>query len=193
MTTIRHRRIGLCILFSILTFGIYYYYWYYLQIKNVRTVTKDDRKCTAEMLCLIFVPFYSIYWWYTRGKDVEARLPALGYTPKGTGFVYLLLNFVGLNIISMALMQNDFNQLPAELPQAGAQPAQAAHPQQPAQNPYAQQPARAPYQQQPGQNPYAQQPARNPYQQGQNPYAQQPARNPYQQQAPAQQPGDKQA
>ena len=65
------------------------------------------------MLCLIFVPFYSLYWWYTRGEKVRQGFAEHDYNATGGG-VYLVLAILGLSIVSMAIMQSNFNSLKAE-------------------------------------------------------------------------------
>lgn len=109
---INKRNIGMCIVLSIVTLGIYYIYWEYLMVKNVRCLKNDDSTCVIEMLCLILVPFYSLYWWFTRGTFVKDEFTNHGYPVTGSGIVYLLLGIFGLFIVSMAIMQNDFNSLP---------------------------------------------------------------------------------
>ena len=114
MIQINKRSIGICILLSIITCGIYGIYWMYLLVKNTRSIQKNTDKCTGEMLCLIFVPFYSLYWWYTRGEKVRQGFAEHDYNATGGGVVYLVLAIFGLSIVSMAIMQSDFNSLKAE-------------------------------------------------------------------------------
>lgn len=109
MQAINKREIGNCILLSILTFGIYAIYWKYLLVKNTRTIQKDESSCTGEMLCLLFVPLYSTYWWFTRGKIVREKFTEHGYSVVGNENAYLTLGIFGQSIISMVIMQNDFN------------------------------------------------------------------------------------
>ena len=99
---------------SIITFGIYGIYWLYLLVKNTRSIQKNTTSCTGEMLCLIFVPFYSLYWWYTRGENVKQEFSQHNYASTGNGIVYLILAIFGLSIVSMAIMQCDFNSLKPE-------------------------------------------------------------------------------
>ena len=66
------------------------------------------------MLCLIFVPFYSLYWWYTRGEKVKQEFSQHNYALTGNGTIYLILAIFGLSIVSMAIMQSDFNSLKSE-------------------------------------------------------------------------------
>jgi hypothetical protein len=114
MSQINKRSIGVCILLSIITLGIYGIYWLYLLVKNTRSIQKNTTSCTGEMLCLIFVPFYSLYWWYTRGEKVKQEFSQHNYASKGNGIVYLILAIFGLSIVSMAIMQSDFNSLKSE-------------------------------------------------------------------------------
>ena len=118
MIPVNKRKIGVCILLSILTFGLYQIYWGYLLVKNTRAIQKDESSCTGEMLCLLFVPFYSYYWWFTRGKIVKDKFAEQGYSAIGNEIAYLILGIFGLTIVSMAIMQNDFNSLKTEFTQS---------------------------------------------------------------------------
>ena len=111
MIPINKRKIGVCILLSFVTFGIYQIYWEYLLVKNTRAIRKDESSCTREMLCLVFVPFYSLFWWFTRGKVVKEKFSEHGCSATGNEIAYLILGIFGLAIVSMAIMQNDFNAL----------------------------------------------------------------------------------
>lgn len=114
MIQINKRSIVVCILLSIITFGIYGIYWLYLLVKNTRSIQKNTTSCTGEMLCLIFVPFYSLYWWYTRGEKVKQEFSQHNYASTGNGIVYLIFAIFGFSIVSMAIMQSDFNSLKSE-------------------------------------------------------------------------------
>lgn len=111
MIPINKRNVGICILLSIVTFGIYLIFWEYLLVKNTKAIKKDTSNCAAEVLCLIFVPYYFLFWWFTRGKLVKEQFAKHGYSATGNEIVYLILGIFGLPIVSMAIMQNDFNSL----------------------------------------------------------------------------------
>lgn len=102
-------------MFSFLSCGIYLIYWEYLLVKNVRALKNDTSGCAGEMACLMFVPFYSLYWWYTRGKSVKDEFSAKGIPCTGSEIAYLLLWIFGLGLVAVAIMQNDFNSLPAHI------------------------------------------------------------------------------
>lgn len=115
MIQIYKRSIGKCILLSFVTCGIYLIYWEYLLVKNVKALKNDTSGCAGEMACLMFVPFYSYYWWFTRGKTVKEEFSARGISATGSEVAYLLLWIFGLGLVAVAIMQNDFNSLPAHI------------------------------------------------------------------------------
>ena len=108
-----HVNVELFCLFTCLTLGIFGIYWIYLLVKNTRLVQGREGSCAGEVLCLLFVPFYSNYWWYTRGQAVKAILEGESYRPAGNGLVYLALSLLGWSPVNLAVMQSDFNLLPA--------------------------------------------------------------------------------
>ena len=108
------RSIGLCMFLSEITFGIYGIYWMYLLIKNIHYIQKNTTSCTREMLCLIFVPFYHIYWWYTEGAKVKQYFNQHSYDSTNNEFIYSIFAIFGLSIVSMAIMQSNFNTLKFE-------------------------------------------------------------------------------
>ena len=117
MKKVNKRNVALAIFLSIITLGIYQIYWYHLLIKNVRTLKNDYSGTTGELLCLLFIPFYNIYWWYTRGSFVTSMLKTQSSPSSvvsGSRLLYLLLSIFGLDIVCLAVMQSDFNKAPYE-------------------------------------------------------------------------------
>ena len=114
MIPVNKRKIVVCILLSIVTLGIYQIYWQYLLVKNTRAIQEDNSSCIGEMLCLMFVPFYSLLWWFTRGKIIRLKFAKQGRPAIGSEIAYLILSIFGFTIISMAIMQTDFNSLRSE-------------------------------------------------------------------------------
>ena len=115
MIPINKRKIGICILLSIVTLGVYRIYWQYLLVKNVHAVRKDESGCAGEMLCLLFIPFYRLYWWYVRGKSARDAFAEYGHEAVSHELIYLILCLFGLDLVVMALLQNDFNTLPFQI------------------------------------------------------------------------------
>ncbi|MBE6538670.1 MAG: DUF4234 domain-containing protein [Ruminococcaceae bacterium] len=113
MVTISKKRISVSMLLSIVTFGIYTLYWQYLLVYNTQSIKYDEKNCIDKMACFVFVPFYSLYWWYTRGELIKKEFIAHNYSYWSSGILYVILSILGLNIIAMAFMQSDFNSLPS--------------------------------------------------------------------------------
>ncbi len=113
---VNQRSIGMAIFMSIITLGIYGIYWYYLLVQNVRVITGSQKGCGGEVACIMFVPFYSLYWWYTRGETVKNEFTKRRYNVSISGAIALVLSLFGLGIIAMAIMQNDFNSLSKATP-----------------------------------------------------------------------------
>lgn len=108
---IRQKILSLSVILSIVTLGIYLIYWDYHLIKNTRAIKNQETGGAAELLLRIFIPFYSWYWWFTRGKSIKKELQERGYHTVGNSVAYLILAIFGLVIIPSALMQLDFNTL----------------------------------------------------------------------------------
>jgi hypothetical protein len=105
----KDRSIGLAILFSIITFGIYGLYWLYELNEGLAELT-DDMDHTSGGLVVLFsiITFgiYGIYWCYKAGKKVDY----MKGTPNGdSSIIYLLLSIFGVSIIAYALIQDNIN------------------------------------------------------------------------------------
>lgn len=110
--SVNKKGIVVSVILSIITLGLYQIYWECLLVKNTREVRKGKLSFLGEVLCLILIPCYSWYWWFTRGKSVKEEFSKHGYPANGNGITYLVLGILGFDIISAAIMQNDFNKLP---------------------------------------------------------------------------------
>ncbi len=113
LVEISEQSIGVSIFLSVITLGLYGIYWQYRLVKNTRSITRNENSCVGEMLCLIFLPFYSLYWWFTRGEVVKKEFAKRNHDPSCSGGVLLVCSILGLSIVSCAIVQNDFNSLPA--------------------------------------------------------------------------------
>ena len=103
------KSIGLCVLFSLLTFGIYWLVWKYKLIKKIKLLNNDNSSSVGEFLLCTFVPFYIFYWYYTRATKIEIGARAYGIRISNNNIIYLVLSIFGLSIVCDALIQNDLN------------------------------------------------------------------------------------
>jgi hypothetical protein len=103
------KSIGLCILFSFITFGIYGLYWLYTLCKNIKLLNGEPPSCGGEFCLNIFVPIYGYYWIYTRSKKLSGAAWRRGIPTSDNSTLYLVLAILGLSLVSYALIQNDLN------------------------------------------------------------------------------------
>ncbi|KPG69973.1 DUF4234 domain-containing protein [Enterococcus sp.] len=102
------------ILLTIVTCGIYYFYWFYQTTKELTEYSEDYRLSPGLSIVLTIVTcgFYQIYWWY-RIADIfisaqqKAKYPRLN----DNKILFVVLTLFGLDIINMAILQSDMNQL----------------------------------------------------------------------------------
>ena len=109
VSSIMERSIGLSILLSFVTCGIYAYYWLYKLNEEVNELS-DDREATNGVLVIVFsiltCGIYTIYWFYKMGQ----RCNIIANDPNGgREILYLILPFIGLGIVSFCLIQDTIN------------------------------------------------------------------------------------
>ncbi len=101
----KERNVVLAIIFSIITGGIYWLYWFVCltndsnKLSNIKTASGGKALLFTILTCGI----YGIYWYYMMGKKIEA------YDNSSGSVVHLLLGLFGLGIISNAIAQSTIN------------------------------------------------------------------------------------
>ena len=60
-----------CILLSCLTLGLYQLGWAHRLCRKIRLANGEEPRCAKEYLCLVLVPFYVLYWMYSRGTKIS--------------------------------------------------------------------------------------------------------------------------
>lgn len=105
------KSIVVCIILSIVTCGIYALYWMTC-INNIACRLNPKEWNTDGFLVVLFsiitCGIYTIFWNYKMGR----ALMVISRTDRSV--LYVLLSLFGLAIVSMAIMQDDLNQM--ELP-----------------------------------------------------------------------------
>lgn len=207
---IKQRNIALCIVFSIITFGIYALYWFVCLTNDANQESGQTDATSGGMSLLLTIVTCNIYGWfwaYKMGEKVDIIKNKNGVPSSNSGILYVLLQVFGLGIIAYALMQDTANKYAEAIPQMNTGYGQQGYNQNTYnQNAYGQQGydqnaynQNAYGQQQYNQNTYGQQPYgqqgydQNAYNQqayGQQPYSQQGYdQNAYNQQGYGQQAG----
>ena len=105
---IKERNIALCIIFSIITCGIYYLYWMAVETNEMNELlgdTNDTSGAMAVVLSIVTCGIYKFYWEYKMGEKVD-RLKGV---QSNTGLVYLIICLIGWDIVDMCLIQDTIN------------------------------------------------------------------------------------
>lgn len=103
---VKRRNVVLCILFSILTVGIYGIYWYICLTNDTNKLSKYKTAGGFAALCftVLTLGIYGFYWFYMLGKkagDIDKD--------SSNGVLYLILSFIGLGFIAFILAQGTLN------------------------------------------------------------------------------------
>jgi hypothetical protein len=106
---VENRNIATAIILSLITCGIYGIYWLYTIVRDVDIITGNEDETTIQFILCAFVPFYSLYWLYTRDKRLADAGARYGVAVSDNAILFLILALCELDIISWALLQNDIN------------------------------------------------------------------------------------
>ncbi len=111
---ITERSIGMCILLSIVTCGIYGLYWYFCIVNDLNTASQQqDDKGPGMILLLSIVTcgIYSWIWLYKAGEKVNAIKQFNGEPASDSSVTYILLAIFGLGIVDYCLIQTELNKV----------------------------------------------------------------------------------
>ena len=106
--TIQARSIPLYIILTIITCGLFGIYWLIVMADDMNALANDGDTTSGAMvflLTLITCGIYGWYWVYKQGQRVDT----LNGQQANTGIIYIVLNVVGLSIVTYALIQNELN------------------------------------------------------------------------------------
>ena len=104
---IKERNIVLCIIFSIITCGIYGIYWLVNMVDDLNELSghpEDTSGIVVFLLSLITCNIYSWYWLYNAGKK-SGEIDGV----RDDSVLYLILAIFGLSIVDYCLIQDKIN------------------------------------------------------------------------------------
>lgn len=111
---IQSKSIGLCIFLSIITCGIYGWYWLYTLTEDVNAISGDVTATSGGMVILFSIitcNIYQWYWLYKQGERIDNIKASRGMPSSNSGILYIILAIFGLSIVSWAIMQSEINKL----------------------------------------------------------------------------------
>lgn len=111
---LKERNIALCIIFCIITCGIYGLYWLVCLTDDVAEVSGEyvTSGVLALVLTMVTCGLYGLYWAYTMGDKLDSAKQKRGIPASNGGILYLIV-FMFAGIIAYALIQNEINKLVA--------------------------------------------------------------------------------
>jgi hypothetical protein len=107
------KSIGLCIVLSIVTCGIYYIIWLASMCKKIKLMNNEEPSVAGEVILCLIIPFYSLFWLYSRSKKLASAAANCGVALEDRAVINLVLAIFGLAIVSFALIQSDLNKAAA--------------------------------------------------------------------------------
>jgi len=108
-----NRNIGLCIVFSVITCGIYAIYWFYKLTEDTNNLSGDNKTSPgmAVLFSLITCGIYTLYWSYKMGKQIAIAEANHGMPSNDESILYLILSVFGLSIVVYAILQSNINKM----------------------------------------------------------------------------------
>ncbi|OON93434.1 MAG: hypothetical protein ATN33_00450 [Epulopiscium sp. Nele67-Bin001] len=102
------KNIGMCLLLTVLTCGLYIFYWMY-SISEEALLAPNNEWHTSGFMVLVFDMFtcglYGIYWCYKMSKIFSSG------NSDTKPLILLLLWLCGFGWVSLCVIQDDINQL----------------------------------------------------------------------------------
>lgn len=108
----RERNVALSIVFTILTCGIYGWYWMVVLNDDMLDALNEDGTSGGLVLVLSLVTcgIYGLYWMYQTGRRVDRLNARYGRHTDNSGLLYLIIGILGLSIVVYGVAQNELNQ-----------------------------------------------------------------------------------
>lgn len=115
MNDSRERSPIIVILLSLVTCGLYTFYWIYKMSEELQNESgKEDSISPGIELLLVIVTcgIYLFFWYYKYAKMIlEIQVSRNISTPDDNAILYIILIIFGLSPIAMAIMQSSANKL----------------------------------------------------------------------------------
>lgn len=108
----KKRDIGISILLTVVTCGIYGIFWFINLINDICDLKGVARTGGRDIiLSILTCGIYSWFVLYRMGADIDELKYRRGYKTGSNHIVYLIFGILGLGIVSVALAQHSVNEL----------------------------------------------------------------------------------
>ena len=103
------RNVGSCIILTIMTGGIFGIIWLVKICKDLGRLHGDENPVGSEVLLYLFVPFYSVYWGYAKGKQMYEDSKKRGGNLTDRKYIYLFMNLIFMQLFTLGFIQTQLN------------------------------------------------------------------------------------
>lgn len=110
--SIVNRSVGMCILLSIVTCGIYGAYWFICLTNDSNSLSDQNKTASGGMAFLLSIltcGIYLFYWNFQLGKKMHEAGTKYGVQISDNSVLYLLLSVFGLGFVNSIIAQSDLN------------------------------------------------------------------------------------
>lgn len=112
---VQKRSIGLYLVLSIVTCGIFGLYWFVVLADDLNYASghpEDTSGIMVLVLTMVTCGIYGLYWYYKAGSKVaEIQQRTTGHGDSNAGILYLILAIFGLGIINYCIIQSELNKV----------------------------------------------------------------------------------
>ena len=107
----RQRNVAVSIILTLVTCGIYGYYWLVCLTDDATEVTGTGERSgrMALVFSIVTCNIYLIYWSYKMGEKLDMARAQRNIPTGNLSIAYLLLTLFGLGIVTFALIQSELN------------------------------------------------------------------------------------
>lgn len=112
---VKEKSIGLCVVLSLVTCGIYGIYWLYTIAHDLNDLCESqNQEKGAEpglvvVLGIVTCGIYSLYYLWKAGKMVSSLTRSNGHHPSDDSIVLMVLSILQLSLVSYCILQSHIN------------------------------------------------------------------------------------
>lgn len=112
---VKEKSIGLCVVLSIVTCGIYGIYWLYTIASDLNSLCESqNQEKGAEpglvvILSIVTCGIYLLYYLWKAGKMVSSLTRSNGHHPSDDSIVLMVLSILQLSLVSYCILQSHIN------------------------------------------------------------------------------------
>ena len=112
---VKEKSIGLCVVLSLVTCGIYSIYWLYTIAHDLNDICESqNQEKGAEpglvvVLSIVTCGIYLLYYLWKAGKMVSSLTRSNGHHPSDDSIVLMVLSILQLSLVSYCILQSHIN------------------------------------------------------------------------------------